>query len=65
VAATGAAWFPWGGNSPDTERHYSIIKWHGRAEVSISGVQDPVLESNQAGYKDFFGFGLDCISFPI
>ena len=27
-----------------------------------SGVQDPVLESNPAGYLNFFGFGLDIAS---
>jgi len=30
-----------------------------------TGVQDPDLESNPAGYLDFFGFGLDLISFPF
>jgi len=33
------------------------------SDLDTSGVQDPDLESNPAGYLDFFGFGLDIVFF--
>jgi len=52
------------GNRPtsNTGRGWDWELWSGNRSVVY---RIRILESNPAGYLDFFGFGLDWISFPF